>query len=630
MAQTSLIDEYVSSQEDLLIAFSKSPAVRDLSKDVHNSEKLSIAQKYAENYYAGLDNWEGIYIGEWNTHCIVHSDSSNVGRTWRTDKDSLKQLQDAMLKKNGLYNAGIIVSPAHGQLAMSMYCPVFDTDGTTILGYVGGGPYAEGLKNILNKLKSEEDTTRYYMINVITGQYIFADDETLMAKDIEDPMLLSVIEAIKANGSDGEISYTDETEGACIARYKYISEHGWAVVSFDNEKNIYSDTIKNTKMLAAICFLFVVLISASAFGMIKLSMKPLRYVEESIIQLGNLKLQKSKKLEPWIGANSEIGQIATAMNSLYESLGEIVNTLSNCSTSLSKSAIAMQDSSKVLLECVSDNSKATTLFAEHTEEVNEAISKVDHEVAEISHVVSTVEERIHQGNQQSDELQNKVDQMHKLANSSMSAISEKIEEKQKVIEHALADLHSLTRIDEMVTKILYITKQTNLLSLNSSIEAARAGDNGKGFAVVAEEIGNLANSSSETATQIQVICNETKNTIANIQACFDQIILFLEKDVQAQFVDFSKATADYHQSILDIQGIIADIAAASSTFSETVDTIHSLIQSVSDVPDSKAVNSQDILDKVRQTEVTTEEMTVIVNQNKENAVAINGIVKRFS
>lgn len=436
--------------------------------------------------------------------------------------------------------------------------------------------------------------------------------------------------AIKANGTGGEISYMDEKEGACIANYKYISEHGWAVVSFDSEQNIYSNTIKNTKVLAAICYIFVIFISASSFGMIKVSMKPLRYAEESIIKLGNLKLQKSSKLEPWIGTKSEIGQIATAMNSLYEALGEIVNTLSKCSASLSKSAIAMQDSSRVLLECVSDNSKATTVFAEHTEEVNEAVTKVDYEIAEIAHVVSTAEERIRQGNQHSGELLEKVDQMQKLANSSLRAISEKIKEKQKAIERALNDLQSLMRIDEMASQILSIASQTNLLSLNASIEAARAGDAGKEFAVVAGEIGNLANSSSEAATQIQAICNETKNNIENIQACFDQIILFLEKDIQAQFVEFSKATKDYHQSIQEIQSIIADIAGASSTFVETVDEIHLLIQSVSDAPGSQTVNSQDILDKVRQTEITTEEMTVIVNQNKENAIAISEIVKRFS
>ncbi|QNU68670.1 cache domain-containing protein [Ruminiclostridium herbifermentans] len=180
LARTSLIEQYITNQESLLVSFSKAPVVRELLKDVHNSEKQAIAQVYTESYFAGLDNWEGIYIGEWNTHCITHSNASNVGRTWRKEGDSLKQLQDSM--KNGLYNAGIIVSPANGQLILSMYCPVYDTDGTTIVGYVGGGPFAESLKNILNKLKREEETARYYMINVMTGKYIFADDETLIAQ----------------------------------------------------------------------------------------------------------------------------------------------------------------------------------------------------------------------------------------------------------------------------------------------------------------------------------------------------------------------------------------------------------------------------------------------------------------
>ncbi|QNU68669.1 methyl-accepting chemotaxis protein [Ruminiclostridium herbifermentans] len=443
-------------------------------------------------------------------------------------------------------------------------------------------------------------------------------------------MLLSVINKIKGNSNYGELYYTDETEGDCVASYKYISKNGLAVVSYDSKKNIYSDSNKNSRVLGMICLFFVFVISSLSFLMIRLSTKPLRYVEDSIKQLANLKLQKNKKLEPWIGTKSEIGQIATAMNSLYDALEEIVYTLSNCSSSLSESAIAIQDSSEVLLECVSDNAKATSLFAEHTEEVNAAVSKVDHEVAEVAHVVSGVEERIRQGNLHSSTLLEKVAQMQSFANDSMKTISEQIVENQKTIERALSDLQSLMRIDEMASKILDITKQTNLLSLNASIEAARAGDVGKGFAVVAGEIGNLAKSSSDTATQIQAICNETRNNITNIQSCFDQVIAFLEKDVQAQFVEFKNATNDYHQSIQDIRVIIDDIAGASSTFVETVNTIQAHIKSVSDVPDSQTVNSQDILAKAHQTEVTTEEMTVIVSQNKENALAINGIVKRFS
>ena len=127
-AQASLLNEYVTRQESILTAYSKTPCVRDFLKDVNNSEQQAIVQSYTEDYYSGLNNWEGIYIGEWNTHIVAHSNSKVIGMTTR-EGDSLKALQDAMTQRNGLYDAGIIVSPSSGELILSMYCPVFDTDG---------------------------------------------------------------------------------------------------------------------------------------------------------------------------------------------------------------------------------------------------------------------------------------------------------------------------------------------------------------------------------------------------------------------------------------------------------------------------------------------------------------------
>ena len=186
------------------------------------------------------------------------------------------------------------------------------------------------------------------------------------------------------------------------------------------------------------------------------------------------------------------------------------------------------------------------------------------------------------------------------------------------------------RIDEMASQILDITSQTNLLSLNASIEAARAGDAGKGFAVVAGEIGKLAADSSETATQIQEICTETRNNISHVQACFDQVILFLQRDIQTQFTEFANATNDYYSSISEMQRIISDIAEASGIFADTVQNIQSQIREVSSAPGAQGMKSQDILDKARQTEETAQAMAGIVSKNKENANAISGIVERFT
>lgn len=301
-AETSLIKDYVTRQEDLLTAYSKTPMVRDLLKDVNNKEKLESVQAYTEYFYESLENWEGIYVGEWNTHCIVHNDPEIVGVTFR-EGEPLKKLQDAMLSNKGLYNAGIIVSPASGKLILSMYCPVFDTDKSTILGYVGGGPFVEDLQNIMGELQDESDTADYYMINVQTGMYILANDNSLIATDIKDEMLINIINLINGGKETGEITYNGDN-GKMVASYQYIDEHGWAVVSADSEKNIYSAASKNMLILGQICIIFVLVISILAFVMIFFSTKPLRYIEESIIRLSSLKLQRNNKLKPWIGTKN--------------------------------------------------------------------------------------------------------------------------------------------------------------------------------------------------------------------------------------------------------------------------------------------------------------------------------------
>ena len=175
---------------------------------------IMLQQAYTEKYYEGLDNWDGLYIGEWNTHVVAHSNPEVVGITTR-EGDGLKALQDAMTSAGGIYNAGIIVSPASGKLALSMYCPVYDTNGTTILGYVGGGPFADGLHVLLDSVKTPNSTLKYSMINVDTGIYIFDDDEALIATEIQDEMLLSVIDCIltDTSNSSGDLEYTDE---ACV------------------------------------------------------------------------------------------------------------------------------------------------------------------------------------------------------------------------------------------------------------------------------------------------------------------------------------------------------------------------------------------------------------------------------
>lgn len=626
-AQSTIIEKFVNDGEKTLELYSKAPVVTEALLDPANVDKVAKLQDYTVAYHGTLNGWEGVYTGDWNTKVIAHQAPPVVGVVMR-EGERLEQLRNAMLASNGVYDTGIIVSPASGELILSMYAPVYK-DGEPI-GYAGGGIYATELENLLESFSvSGLQGAQFYMFNTETGEYIFAPDASLMATQVTDDMHLDLLNrAAATSAAEGEIE-VHATSTNYIVKYKKLAEKGWVIMLIDSEDEIFAAAKANQRKLLLACMLAFIGIVVLTTVVVLFVTRPLGIIEQAIVTLGKLNLRQDERIATYAGGKNEIGSIATATESLRQTFVELNDVLDHCSDSLNDTSVSMDKESAELVECVVDNSATTQQLAASISTTNVSIESINEELEQLKLMVEQIDEMLTEGDASSSELMKSAEMMEENSARSYETAQANIESSRKHADEAVEKLNAISRINTLADEILSITRQTNLLSLNASIEAARAGEAGRGFAVVAGEIGSLAASSTATVANIQEIISSTNEDIREVNACFDDIIRFLEGEVSTQFESFADRSKENRVGAQDLQEMIKQIRQIANQFSQFIRDLSAQMESLSTASTENGSGVDNIIRKNQKTGSIADDLSGIASDNRKNAEAIMSVVQRF-
>jgi methyl-accepting chemotaxis protein len=209
------------------------------------------------------------------------------------------------------------------------------------------------------------------------------------------------------------------------------------------------------------------------------------------------------------------------------------------------------------------------------------------------------------------------------AEKMFSNITLKTEETETDINLSMGYLNNFSHINDNVTRIQSIARQTQLLAINASIESSKAGEAGKGFAVVASEIKDLSENSSKAADAIYDVCMEMNANIGNIRSCFEDIISFMKNDI-----------VDVFNSMQDIS---ENLKAAIEGLNNDMDKISGIIGSIS--REARELNGvvaknesgvENISAKVQVTYSMVQKLNDLIVKNMETARNINEILSNFS
>ena len=306
-----------------------------------------------------------------------------------------------------------------------------------------------------------------------------------------------------------------------------------------------------------------------------------------------------------VKSSDEIGQLAQGINQFLDILQNTIGKIVEGSKNLDNMINSVGENVTVSNDNAQDVSSAMEELSATMQEIAATIQTVNDNTESVGKNVVDIADKTEQINNYSQDMRERADSLAKSADENKRTTDEMVGNIVGTLKKAIEDSKSVERVNELTGEILNISSQTNLLALNASIEAARAGEAGKGFAVVADEIRQLADSSRDTANNIQAINEHVTSAVFQLIDNSNKIINYIEETILADYDSFVQAGAQYNEDACYISEIMQEFAEKTEKLKElmknTVESIEGIssgVEQSANAVTSSAVSTSQLVEQM--------------------------------
>lgn len=462
--------------------------------------------------------------------------------------------------------------------------------------YANSSKEKETVLDLHEKLKGMYAYQQAQMQNAVYGTEI--PEEVLAAESGYNTGILSDISELE------KMIQADEKEAkAALKQAKILS-------------NI---VIAGSIAFTVLIFIIVVLISVRLIvAPVKKSSKELG---DMVDEVNNAAADLTKRIS--VNQKDEIGSLVEGVNTFIEALQNVIAKIRDSSVHLNSTFAAVTDSVTSVNGNATDISAVMEELSATMEEVSATLANVNERVEKAGTGMDRISEQSEHILTYATEMQDRATQLEDTAVSNKDTTSAMIQEILGTLQQAIENSRSVEEVNALTDEILNISSQTNLLALNASIEAARAGEAGKGFAVVADEIRVLADSSRETAGNIQQINAKVVAAVGDLAKNSENIVTYINENILKDYDGFVESGHKYRADADYINEVMTSFTESVDHLRQTMDEV---VENVNDVSTAVEQGAEGVTNAAENTSQLVGEMDTIMKEIDES----NNIISELS
>lgn len=582
-----------------------------------------------DEYYKGQKEFSenGMFIPyasrDGNQILVTPAYDEQTDMTWYNKP---KELKGTYITEPTVYNVN-----GHDIAMVSLAIPILD-DGGKFLGVISLDYKLDALEKIVL-----EKTPLGGTVELISNKGIYiasGEDESLKMKDAKENG--DVWAKIISETSQGKDFYTygnsvKKNQEVLMVAYPVNLENtktNWILCSqIPKEKILESyNKIFNVIVMAAILSLILVILMI-AF-VIKKMTKGIKYAEKQmgLLAHGDLTIEFDKK---YLDKEDEIGKMFKSMIEMQNSYKSIITGVkSECDIVLNSINVTKEKIDDLNIK-VSDVSATTEELSASMEETAASTEEINSSSSKMESVIKTMDSSVENGEKTAKEIEDRAEKLKVDAMESQEKSNIITSKMQENLMLAVEKSKAVGKINELTSRILEITEQTNLLALNAAIESARAGEAGKGFAVVADEIRKLAETSKETAIEIQQINKEVVGAVNELKETSNEVINFIGTQVVKDYNKLADTGEQYKNDSIVFNKLVKVIGEISGELINSTEDIITAINEVSQATNEGAMGTTVIATKANEVVNLAEEVVEQTYKTKECTDKLLDVVSIF-